>query len=56
MAGRDGPALADRPPRIRDRPALTDPLAQVIGLLQPSASFSKLIFAAGAWAVRPFGA
>ncbi len=31
---------------------MSDPLAQVVGLLQPSASFSKLVTAAGAWAVR----
>ena len=31
---------------------LADPLAQVVGLLQPSASFSKLVIAAGAWAVQ----
>lgn len=31
---------------------MSDPLAQVVGLLQPSASFSKLVIAAGAWAVR----
>ncbi len=31
---------------------MSDPLAQVVGLLQPRASFSKLVIAAGAWAVR----
>ena len=31
---------------------MSDPLTQVVGLLQPSASFSKLVVAAGAWAVR----
>ncbi len=31
---------------------MTDPLTQVVGLLQPSASFSKLVIAAGAWAVH----
>jgi AraC-like DNA-binding protein len=31
---------------------MTDPLAQVVGLLQPRASFSKLVTASGAWAVR----
>jgi len=31
---------------------LADPLTQVVGLLQPSASFSKLVIAAGAWIVR----
>ena len=35
---------------------LIDPLTQVIGLLQPSASFSKLVIATGRWAVRPPGA
>ena len=34
---------------------MTDPLAQVISLLQPSASFSKLVTATGRWAVRPPG-
>ena len=31
---------------------MPDPLAQVVGLLQPSASFSKLVIASGRWAVR----
>ncbi|WP_026792268.1 AraC family transcriptional regulator [Pleomorphomonas oryzae] len=31
---------------------MTDPLAEVVTLLQPSASFSKLVEAAGAWRVR----
>ena len=31
---------------------MTDPLTQIVGLLQPSASLSKLVIAAGAWAVR----
>lgn len=31
---------------------MTDPLAQVVGLLQPSASFSKLVVASGPWVVR----
>lgn len=31
---------------------MSDPLAQVVGLLQPRASVSKLVTAAGAWAVR----
>ena len=34
---------------------MNDPLAQVIGLLQPSASFSKMVTASGSWAVRPPG-
>lgn len=32
---------------------MIDPLAQMIGLLQPSASFSKLVTARHPWAVRP---
>lgn len=35
---------------------MPDPLAQVIGLLRPNASFSKLVTATGRWAVRPPGA
>jgi AraC-like DNA-binding protein len=31
---------------------LIDPLAQVVGLLQPSASFSKLVTAAGQWRIQ----
>jgi AraC-like DNA-binding protein len=31
---------------------MSDPLAQVVGLLRPSAAFSKLVTGAGAWAVR----
>ena len=31
---------------------MSDPLTQVVGLLQPNASFSKLVTAGGAWAVR----
>jgi AraC-like DNA-binding protein len=31
---------------------MPDPLAQVVGLLQPNASFSKLVIASGAWAMR----
>jgi AraC-like DNA-binding protein len=33
---------------------MPDPLAQVVGLLQPNASFSKLVIASGAWAMRRF--
>ena len=40
---------------IVDSPELNDPLTQVIGLLRPNASFSKLVTAAGNWAVRPPG-
>ena len=32
---------------------MSDPLAQVVGLLRPSASFSKLVTASGRWSVRP---
>lgn len=31
---------------------MSDPLAQVVSLLQPNASFSKLVLASGAWAMR----
>ncbi len=34
---------------------MNDPLAQVIDLLKPSATFSKLVTASGSWAVRPPG-
>lgn len=33
-------------------PRVSDPLTQIVGLLQPNAWFSKLVIAAGAWAVR----
>ena len=41
-----------RPHSIRDRPAMTDPLAEVIALLQPRTVFSKCISGAGRWGVR----
>lgn len=41
-----------RPNFIGDRPAMTDPLAQVIALLKPRAVFSKGISGAGRWGVR----
>jgi len=41
-----------RPNFIGDRPAMTDPLAQVISLLKPRAVFSKGISGAGRWGVR----
>ena len=31
---------------------MSDPLAQVVSLLQPNASFSKLVIASGAWAMQ----
>jgi AraC-like DNA-binding protein len=34
---------------------MNDPLAQIVGLLQPSASFFKVVTATGRWAVRPPG-
>lgn len=34
---------------------MIDPVAQMIGLLQPSASFSKLVTTSGRWAVQPPG-
>lgn len=42
----------NHPHFIRDRPAMTDPLAEVIALLQPRTVFSKCISGAGRWAVR----
>lgn len=36
------------------RPEMVDPLAQIVGLLKPSASFSKQVLAGGAWIVRRF--
>ena len=41
-----------RPHFIRERPAMTDPLAEVIALLQPRTVFSKCISGAGRWGVR----
>ena len=38
-----------------DSPTLTDPLTQMIGLLQPSALLSKMVTGFGRWAVRPPG-
>lgn len=34
---------------------MTDPLTQIIGLLRPSAAYSKLVTASGSWSVRPPG-
>ena len=42
----------NHPHFISDRPAMTDPLAEVIALLQPRTVFSKCISGAGRWAVR----
>ena len=48
--------MVEDPQSVRGSPILVDPLAQVIGLLQPSACLSKLVTAAGRWAVCPPGA
>lgn len=40
------------PNLICNRPAMSDPLSQVISLLQPRAVFSKCISGAGRWGVR----
>jgi len=40
------------PALLAPEPLAPDPLAQVVGLLQPNASFSKLVLASGAWAMR----
>ena len=37
---------------ICDRPAMNDPLSEVIALLQPRAVFSRRISGAGRWGVR----
>src|SRR3954451_5852097 len=37
---------------ICERPAMSDPLTEVIALLQPRAVFSKRISGAGRWGVR----
>ena len=47
-----GPATGGSPNNVGVSPELSDPLTQVVGLLQPNASLSKLVMAAGAWAVR----
>jgi len=45
--------MVDDPEIIGDRPDMAvDPLAEIVTLLQPSASFSKLIQYAGRWRVR----
>ena len=40
------------PGMLSDSPDPADPLAQVVALLRPSAAFSKLVIAGGAWSVR----
>ncbi len=46
--------MVDRLEFIDDSPDMTtDPLAEIVTLLQPSASFSKLVEYAGRWRLRP---
>src|SRR5688572_31866031 len=49
---RAGRSTIRRPDFIGDRPAMSDPLSQVIALLQPRTVFSKRISGAGRWGVR----
>ena len=45
--------MVDNPDFIGDRPDMTvDPLAEIVTLLRPSASFSKLVEYAGRWRIR----
>ena len=45
--------MLDNPEYIGDRPEMpVDPLAEIVTLLQPSASFSKLVEYAGRWRIR----
>src|SRR6185437_4069796 len=41
------------PPFIRESPALIDPLAEIVLLLQPSALFSKAVIGGGSWRITP---
>ncbi|WP_277979017.1 AraC family transcriptional regulator [Sphingomonas phyllosphaerae] len=50
-----GSATFARPHLFGERPKLTDPLTQVVGLLQPDLSFAKFVEAAGTWRVRRVG-
>ncbi|WP_420141859.1 cupin domain-containing protein, partial [Sphingomonas sp.] len=52
MAFMARPSTIGRPDFISERPIVTDPLAQIVGLLRPDLSFSKFIEGAGAWRVR----
>jgi AraC-like DNA-binding protein len=46
--------MVDHPESIGDSPDMTvDPLAEIVTLLQPSASFSKLVEYAGPWRISP---
>lgn len=42
----------NNPQNIRNRPAMSDPLSEVIQLLQPRAVYAKCISGAGRWGVR----
>jgi AraC-like DNA-binding protein len=44
-------ATIDNPNFICESPAMIDPLAEVVGLLQPSARFSKFVYGASPWRV-----
>jgi AraC-like DNA-binding protein len=45
--------MVDNPDFIGDRPDMTiDPLAEIVTLLRPSATFSKLVEYAGRWRIR----
>jgi AraC-like DNA-binding protein len=52
--------MLKRPKFFAGRPEMIDPLAEVVTMLQPSASFSKVVIGTGAWRVhraeagRPF--
>jgi AraC-like DNA-binding protein len=50
----DGAGLStmQSPDSIRERPDMTDPLSEVITILQPRAVFSRRISGAGRWGVR----
>lgn len=46
--------MDDRPEFIDDSPDMSiDPLSEIVTLLQPSASYSKLVEYAGRWRIRP---
>lgn len=47
-----GHATSVRPYLFGERPELTDPLGQVVSLLQPDLSYAKFVEAAGRWRVR----
>jgi len=47
-----GHATFLRPHLFGERPKLTDPLTQIVSLLQPDLSYAKFVEAAGRWRVR----